>query len=201
MTRHVKYIILFLYLLIILLCAWLASTQQFTEKEFFQVNQLVVNPFHKPIDEVSELQKQTCNVFSCNYTSTTPLPKQPQPAPQPIISEPEVVEQPSCPPEITIEDINDYDLYTPEEAVIEERITEKQQQLNELEQRLQITENGFQQQQQAMAEAMRQQQSSMQQTQLANMQSNNTKDPSQDMMSDISKRLMLIQNKLGIPPF
>lgn len=195
-----KYILLFFYLLVMFICAWLASIQQSQLKEFFQVNQLVINPFYKPVDNVTKPQEQTCNIFSCNYMSTTPPPQPPQPAPQPIIPEPEVVVQPSCPPEITIEDINDYDLYTPEEAMVEERIAEKQQQLNELEQRLQITESGFQQKQQAMEEALRQQQDATQQTQVATMQANNTKNSSQDAMMDINKRLMLIQNKLGISP-
>jgi hypothetical protein len=197
MTRHTKYIILFFYLVVIFVCAWLASIRQPQSKELFQVNQLVVNPFYIPVDNTP--QKQTCNVFSCNYVPPI-RPPPPQPVEQPIVPEPEIVVQPSCPPEITIEDINDYDLYTPEEAMVEERIAEKQQQLNELEQKMQLTEMSFQQNQQIMDDAMRQQQGALQQTQFANTQANNTKNSSQDMMLDISKRLMLIQNKLGIQP-
>ena len=127
--RMKRTIILVLYILIILVCALIGSTKpsRTAIRELFEANQLIVNPYYIPQDRQVQ---QTCNLFSCEYD------KPPQPAPLPLViptppPQPKKEEVKTCPKEITLEDLNDYDLYTPQEMMVEERIAEKQQQLND----------------------------------------------------------------------
>jgi hypothetical protein len=167
-----------------------------TVKETFRASELVINPYYIPTQHT---KKQTCNVFTCDYTAP-PQPPPPQPEPMPIIQEPPIEVKPTCPPEITVDDIYNYDLYTPEEQMVEERIAEKQQQLNDLEQRMQLSQNDYEQKQQAMEEAMRARQDSVREMDMVDAQRKNTTDPTQTIMSDISKRLLRIESKLNIMP-
>jgi hypothetical protein len=100
---------------------------------------------------------------------------------------------------VSLEESRAYDLYTPEEEAMEERIAEKQQQFNEMEQKVQTLESSYQEKQKAMAEALRMQQDSIRQTEMAELQRKNAGNPTQDFMGDISKTLLKIANKLGIP--
>jgi hypothetical protein len=167
-----------------------------TVKETFRASELVINPYYIPTQHT---KKQTCNVFTCDYTAP-PQPPPPQPEPMPIIQEPPIEVKPTCPPEITVDDIYNYDLYTPAEQMVEERIAEKQQQLNDLEQRMQLSQNDYEQKQQAMEEAMRARQDSVREMDMVDAQRKNTTDPTQTIMSDISKRLLRIESKLNIMP-
>jgi hypothetical protein len=187
-----KQVVWILYGIVIVICALLAS---YKTQEGFET-QLVINPFFIPESNT----KQTCNVFSCDFNRPAPPPPQPTPEPRPVIAEPVWKPQPTCPQEISIEDLDKYNLYTPAENLVEERIAEKQQQLDDLEMKMQMSDSAFQKQQQAMEEAMRARQDAMRQTELADLQRKNTSDPAQSIMSDISKRLMRIEGKMNISP-
>lgn len=188
MKIHVIWI---MYFIIIITCAWLGKR---TVKESFEVNQLLINPLFIPGDR----NQSTCNVFDCNFRSP-PRPPSP-PKPEPVKPKPIVQPAPVCPAEITLEDIRNYDLYTPEEQLIEERIAEKQQQLNELEEKSRLVEAAFNEQNQVMEESMRMRQDSIRDMELADAQRKNTSDPTQTIMSDISRKLLRIESKLGIMP-
>jgi hypothetical protein len=179
-----------MYSIVVLVCAWLGANAL---KEGFEVNQIIVNPA-LPNDKI---MAQTCNVFSCDFSAPFVPPPSPPPPTQPV-SEP-IAPQPSCPTEVSLEEIREYDLYTPEEEAMEERIAEKQQQYNEIEQKVQILESSYQEKQKAMEEAMRMRQDSIRQTEMAELQRKNASNPTQDFMGDISKNLFKIANKLGIP--
>lgn len=194
--RMNKYVILFMYVIVIVVCSWLGS---FSFTEMFEVNQLVVDPLYVPGNN-NNVTKTSCNVFDCDYTDVPQQLPPPIPEPEPPQPEPVVVKQHVCPPEVTLEEIQAYDLYSPQEQLIDERIAEKQQQYNELEEKMQIAESAYQQKQQAMEEAMRIRQDNVRQLDVAEAERKNAVDPKQDIMTDISKRLMRIETKLNILP-
>lgn len=193
--RMNKYVILFMYVIVIVVCSWLGS---FSFTEMFEVNQLVVDPLYVPGDN-NKVTKPPCNFLDCDYSDVPEQLPPPTPEPEPPQPEP-IVEQRVCPPEVTLEEIQAYDLYSPQEQLIDERIAEKQQQYNELEEKMQIAESAYQQKQQAMEEAMRIRQDNVRQLDVAEAERKNAVDPKQDIMTDISKRLMRIETKLNILP-
>lgn len=178
-----------MYSIVVVVCAWLGAN---AVKEGFETSQVIIYPFLPNEKRVA----QTCNVLNCDFMAPVvppPPPPPPQPVPQPIKP------QPSCPVEVSLEEIKAYDLYTPEEEAIQEQIAEKQQQYNEIEQKLQILESSYKEKQNAMDEALRIRQEAIRQTEMAELQRKNTGDPTQNFMSDISKNIFKIANKLGIP--
>jgi len=180
-----------MYSIIIIVCALLGTNAL---KENFEANQIIVTPSYVPHTKSTT---ETCNVFNCDFRVPF-VPPPPTPPPQPELV-PSVKPQPSCPVEVTLQEIKAYDLYTPEEEVIEERLAEKQQQYNEIEQKVQLLESSYHEKQKAMEESMRMRQDAVRQTELAEVQRKNMDDPTQNFMSDISKSLFKIANKLGIP--
>ncbi len=189
-----KHIIFLLYIAVILTCAFLTSLVDI--KETFAANELVINPYYVPTQHTS---KQTCNVFDCNFDAPAPPPP-PQPEPMPIFPEPPLEVKPQCPIEITADDICNFELNTPAEQAAEERLTEKLQQLEDVERKIQLFQTEYQQKTQAMDEDMRTRMDSVRQMDLLDAQRKNVIDPTQTFMGDISKRLLRIESKLNIMP-
>lgn len=191
---------LFLCIVVIVLAAILGARKT---KEFFDVGGVVINPtynvFNNPSNE--ESQDILCDVTktACKNKPIRPVPSPPliQASPPNITSEP----APVCAPEITLDDLNDYDLYTQEEQMIDDKIAAKQVELNELEKQKAQSLAAYRQQEQATGTAIDQMNSAMNDMRVAMIRQQNAdnvpENPVQKMLNSLDQKVTRIEEKIN----
>jgi hypothetical protein len=171
--------------------------------EFFDVGGVVVNPMYNVFNNPSseETQNTLCDVTKLECKNKPIRPVQPPPliqaSPPNITSEP----APVCAPEITLDALNDYELNTPEEQAIEDRIAAKQAELNELEKQKTQSFAAYKQQEQATSSAIDQMNSAMNDMKVAMLRQQNAdnvpENPIQKMLNSLDQKVTKIEEKLN----
>lgn len=192
-----------LCIILIVLASVLGTRKNVLLKEPFDIGGEVVDPTYNVFkNDDRELEQPLCNIFTCKKktpidVSPPPRPYFPQPAPQSVVSQP----APVCPAEVTLEDLNAYDLYTPEEQAIDEKISSKQAELYQLDKQMEQSLAAYKQQEQATTAAIDQLNSAMNDMRVAEIRAQNSnkvsEDPVQKMLAHISERITKIEDKLN----
>jgi hypothetical protein len=188
-----------LCVIIIFIAALLGSYKVTLPKEYF-VDGAIIDPAYNVFnnDNITSQPEPLCNVFTCKYKPKQPLPYIPPPQPAPIIvnSQP----APVCPTEITIDDINNFNIYTPEEQAVEDRIAEKQAELNELERQKEQSLAAYKEQEQATQAGMDQMISVINELKVASLRQQNAdnvpENPIQKMLINLDEKITKLETKI-----
>lgn len=194
-----------LCVIVIFIAALLGSYKVTLPKEYF-VDGAIIDPTYNVFnnnndDNITSSPEPLCNVFTCKYKPKQPnnspayIPP-PQPAPIIVNSQP----APVCPAEITIDDINNFNLYTPEEQAVEDRIAERQAELNELERQKEQSLAAYKEQEQATQAGMDQMISVMNELKVASLRQQNAdnvpENPIQKMLINLDEKITKLEAKI-----
>lgn len=189
-----------LCVIVIFIGALLGSYKIRLPKEYF-VDGAIIDPTYNIFnnDNTTSPPEPLCNVFTCKYKPKKRRHYIPQPQPAPPIimnSQP----APACPAEITLDDINNYNLYTPEEQEIEDKIAERQAELNELERQKAQSLAAYKEQEQATQAGMNQMIAAMNELNVASLRQqsadNVPENPIQKMLNNLDEKITRLEAKI-----